>query len=131
MDKGKVVLDEKNKIELKKEAIEIRKSILNLVYNAKSGHIGGSFSSVEILNTLFKYFLNENDKLIISKGHITPLIYTLLNKYGNIIKEELKSFRTLGSRLEGHIKAGLDDRIIYSAGSLRTRFICCKWYCNC
>ncbi len=99
--------------ELEKLAKENRKNILDMVYNAQSGHIGGSLSSCEILTVLFHKIMNispsmneqefnKRDRFILSKGHISPLYYSVLSQVGFIQKEELLSFRKLGTRLQGH-----------------------------
>ncbi len=94
--------------------LENRQNILRMVHGAKSGHIGGSFSACEIMTVLFhkcmKHSLGgpdfkdykERDRFILSKGHISPLYYSLLSQIGFIEKEELDSFRKLGTRLQGH-----------------------------
>lgn len=97
---------------LKTKAIQFRKEILEVLYLAGSGHPGGSLSAVEILITLYSCKLKYNpkdpqwpdrDRLIISKGHATPAVYVTLANYGYFPKEELKTFRKLGSRLQGHV----------------------------
>ena len=93
---------------------ENRKNILTMVYNAKSGHIGGSLSSVEIMTVLFhkcmklapKWLEDENfkirDRFVLSKGHVSPIYYSVLAQMGYFPKAELTTFRKLGSRLQGH-----------------------------
>lgn len=88
-------------------ALENRRNILDMVYEAQSGHIGGSLSASDILTVLFHKCMNNScdekrDRFILSKGHISPLYYSLLAQIGVIPKEELKSFRKLSSRLQGH-----------------------------
>lgn len=100
--------------ELKKLGLENRKNILTMVYTAKSGHIGGSLSACDILTVLFhkcmkhalKGVCDENyssrDRFVLSKGHVSPAYYSVLSQLGFFPKEELKTFRALGSRLQGH-----------------------------
>jgi len=97
---------------LKKNAEQFRKEILQITNSAGSGHPGGSLSAVEILTTLYFHKLNhkpedpfwdERDRLIISKGHASPVTYVVLANAGYFPKEELKTFRKLGSRLQGHV----------------------------
>ncbi len=91
-------------------ALESRKNILKMVYGAKSGHIGGSLSSCDIMTVLFHKCFNlgqgQDDKLkdhfVLSKGHVSPIYYSVLSQLGFIPKEELDTFRNLGSRLQGH-----------------------------
>tara|TARA_Y100001968_G_C19432798_1_gene757991 strand:- start:373 stop:1161 length:789 start_codon:yes stop_codon:yes gene_type:complete len=87
---------------------QLREKVLDMVYNAKSGHIGGSFSLAELCSYLYSNYslvspkdLNS-DVLILSKGHAVPIIYASLNLLGKISDEELKTFREIDSRLQGH-----------------------------
>ena len=93
--------------EIKKLCLENRNNILDMVYNANSGHIGGSLSACEIMTVLFHKCMKHNpaelkDHFVLSKGHISPLYYSVLSQIGYIEKEELLTFRKLGSRLQGH-----------------------------
>ena len=100
--------------ELKKLCKENRKNVIEMVYSAQSGHIGGSLSSCEIMTVLFhkcmkhspKGKLSENyqdrDRFVLSKGHVSPVYYSVLAQLGFIPKKELSSFRKLGTRLQGH-----------------------------
>lgn len=97
---------------------EIRKIIIEMVYNSQSGHIGGSFSATEILTILYFEYLKENDKVIISKGHISPLIYAILYMKGILDKSDLEGFRKTNGNLEGHINRFTCEGIDFSPGSL-------------
>ena len=93
--------------ELEKLSKENRINILNMVYNAKSGHIGGALSSCDVLTVLFHKCMNhskgsDRDRFVLSKGHASALYYSVLSQIGYIDKEELLTFRKLGSRLQGH-----------------------------
>ena len=100
--------------ELKKLCKENRNNVIEMVYSAQSGHIGGSLSSCEIMTVLFhkcmkhspKGKLSENyqdrDRFVLSKGHVSPVYYSVLAQLGFIPKKELSSFRKLGTRLQGH-----------------------------
>ena len=89
---------------------ENRINILNMVYSANSGHIGGALSSCDILTVLFHKCMkhsttcpeNERDRFVLSKGHASALYYSVLSQVGFIDKKELLTFRKLGSRLQGH-----------------------------
>ena len=105
-------------METKERCKEIRKIILKLVYDSQSGHIGGSFSATEILTTLYFEFLNSDDKVIISKGHISPLIYAILYQKGILSEKDLKGFRKIDGKLEGHISKFSCKGIDFSSGSL-------------
>ena len=81
---------------------ETRKDILEMVYSAGSGHMGGSLSAVEILTVLYNCILKPEDKFILSKGHAAPLYYSILSSKGYIDRSELKNLRNVQSNLEGH-----------------------------
>ena len=96
---------------LKKIAIEVRKEIIEAVYSAKSGHPGGALSCADILTVLYFNQMNidekkpndpNRDRLILSKGHAAVALYSVLAEKGYFPKEELKNFRKLGSKLQGH-----------------------------
>ena len=121
----------KEELELLKEtATSVRKNILKMIHAAKSGHPGGSLSGADILTVLYKKFLNiptewENspnfetrDRFILSKGHASPLLYAVLAEQGLISKEELLSFRKLGTKLQGHPAKGHIAGVEASTGSL-------------
>lgn len=100
--------------ELKTLCKENRQNIVKMVYNAASGHIGGSLSSVELLTVLFHKCMktlpqwhrspefDTRDRFVLSKGHVSPAYYSVLSQIGYFEKEELLTFRKLGSRLQGH-----------------------------
>ena len=81
----------------------LRKKVLDMVYEKKSGHIGGSFSMAELTSVLYSdYDIGGKDKLILSKGHAVPIIYAVLHELGRITDEELSLFREIDSPLQGH-----------------------------
>ena len=100
--------------ELKKYCKQSRRNIIKMVYNAQSGHIGGSLSATEIMTVLFhkcmklalKWDKDKNfhirDRFVLSKGHASPIYYSVLSQLGFFPEEELMTFRKLGSRLQGH-----------------------------
>lgn len=116
--------------ELKEICNKTRINILKMVHNAKSGHIGGAFSGVEILNVLFHKSLNipikwkespdfeKRDRFILSKGHASALLYSVLAQCGFFPEDELLTFRKLHSRLQGHPCCRELDGIEVSTGSL-------------
>ena len=113
--------------ELKLIANNIRKDIIEEVYNANSGHPGGALSIADIMAVLYFNQMNINpeepnsnsrDRLILSKGHSVAALYGALAEKGYIEKEELKTFRKLGSRLQGHPDMEQLDGIDFSTGSL-------------
>ena len=102
----------------KKIANEVRKDILLEVYNAQSGHPGGALSCADILTAIYFHAKNDGDKVILSKGHTCPALYGVLAEHGDIPKDELKTFRKYGSRLQGHPSSHALDKIDVSSGSL-------------
>ena len=87
------------------KANNVRKLVLKMIHNAKSGHIGGSFSMADIISVLYSNFNltdGKNDKLILSKGHAVPAIYAALVLAGVVEEKELETFRQVDSRLQGH-----------------------------
>lgn len=93
---------------------ENRKNIIKMVHNANSGHIGGAMSSVELLTVLYHKCMNtckrwgegedfvNRDRFVLSKGHASALLYSVLSQMGYIAKEDLMGFRIFGSKLQGH-----------------------------
>ncbi|MFA5797711.1 MAG: transketolase [Candidatus Woesearchaeota archaeon] len=90
---------------------ELRRDILDMVYIAGSGHIGGSFSATELMSVLFFNVMHHDpqnpqdenrDRFILSKGHCTPIYYSILAHCDYFPHEELQSFRKIDSRLQGH-----------------------------
>ena len=115
------------KLELQKIANEVRKDILTEVYHAKSGHPGGSLSVADILTCLYFEEMNvdpknpgwaDRDRLVLSKGHATPALYAVLAEKGYFPKEELKTLRALGSRLQGHPNMNDTPGVDMTSGSL-------------
>ena len=116
--------------ELKSSATRVRRNVLKMIHNAKSGHPGGSLSGADILTVLYKKCLNipkdwhksaefeQRDRFIMSKGHASPLLYAVLAEYGLIDETELITFRKINSRLQGHPSRGYVAGIEASTGSL-------------
>ena len=113
--------------QLSMEAAEVRRDIIEMIHHAGSGHSGGSLSAVEIVTCLYGGVmrqdsadpLNEDrDRFILSKGHAAPLLYSVLSRHGYIDREELKTLRRVGSRLQGHPNRELIPGIELSTGSL-------------
>jgi len=104
-----------------------RKDIIEMIYSAKSGHPGGSLSSIDIIVALYQTALNfriddmnwvDRDRFIMSKGHASPAVYSILHQLGVISKEDILSFRRLGSVCQGHVDMKWTEGIDFSAGSL-------------
>ena len=113
---------------LESTARTIRTDIIEMISEAGSGHPGGSLSCADILTALyFGEVLNhdsadprspERDRFILAKGHAAPALYATLANAGYLPREELKSLRKLGSRLQGHPDSNLLPAIEVSTGSL-------------
>ena len=113
--------------ELENIAKKTRINIIEEVYSATSGHPGSSLSCVEILTVLYFNQMNispespkmeHRDKLVLSKGHASPALYSVLAQRGYFSIDELKDFRKLGSRLQGHPDMKKLPGIDMSSGSL-------------
>ncbi len=98
-----------------------------MVFEASSGHIGGSLSATDIMSVLYTRVLqhdaarpdwSQRDRFILSKGHCTPVQYALLAELGYFPVEELDTFRRAGTRLQGHSVLGEPPGVDNSAGSL-------------
>lgn len=96
---------------LKNIARSIRKSVVNSIAAAGSGHTGGSLGLADVFTALYFNILNhkpeepewpERDRLVLSIGHVAPVLYATLAEAGYFPKEELLSLRQLNSRLQGH-----------------------------
>ncbi len=106
----------------------VRSDIIHMIYKAGSGHPGGSLSSVELLVGL--YFGNviridparpdwdERDRFILSKGHVAPVLYSVLARKGFYDVSELETLRKLGSILQGHPHMAHTPGLDCSGGSL-------------
>lgn len=114
-------------LELQKTANEVRKGILTAVYNAKSGHPGGSLSAADIYTYLYFEEMNidpkdpkkaDRDRLVVSKGHTSPGYYSALANRGFFPVEDLKTFRHVGSYLQGHPDMKHIPGVDMSSGSL-------------
>ena len=108
-------------------ANDIRIEIIEQVYNANSGHPGGSLSCADILAVLYFNQMNidsENpnakgrDRFVLSKGHCAPALYAPLARKGYFDKELLKGFRKVESNLQGHPDMKKVPGVDMSTGSL-------------
>ena len=119
--------------ELKRTANQVRKNIITAVYYAKAGHPGGSLSSAEIYTYLYMKEMNvdpadpgspDRDRFVLSKGHTCPGLYGVMAERGFFDQEELKTFRHVGSRLQGHPSMRMLPGIDMSTGSLGQGISC-------
>ncbi len=99
------------KKELMKTACKVRMGVIEGTYNAKSGHPGGSLSISDTLTYLYFNKMNvdpknpedpDRDRLVLSKGHTAPALYSVLAQKGYFPEGELRSLRHIGAMLQGH-----------------------------
>ena len=102
-----------NTEDLKNLCVQVRRDIVRMVHDVKSGHPGGSLGCVEYMIALYKSILKHEpnnfnmngvneDLFFLSNGHISPVFYSVLARSGYFPVEELITFRKLNSRLQGH-----------------------------
>lgn len=112
--------------DLRLHANNIRKNIVRMVANAKSGHPGGSLSAADILAVLYFNVMDINaenvgsidrDRFVLSKGHASPALYSVLNEKG-ILGEDIMTFRAINSNLQGHPNMNEVKGVDMSTGSL-------------
>ncbi|MFC1764131.1 transketolase, partial [Planctomycetota bacterium] len=113
--------------ELKKQAMEVRSRILEMIYHAQAGHPGGSLSAADMVTALYFRMMNvdpkhpqweDRDRFILSKGHACPVWYAALAEKGYFDKAHLKTLRRLNSILQGHACMHKCPGIDMSTGSL-------------
>ncbi len=113
--------------ELKVKAKQIRRDIIEMTAAAGSGHPGGSLSAADIVTALYFSVMRhdpknphwpDRDRLILSKGHASPVIYSALAEAGYFDRSQLLTFRKLGSPLQGHPDRRRLPGIEASTGSL-------------
>lgn len=120
-------MDKHTIVRLKKMANQVRQDVLTEVYSAASGHPGGSLSVADTLTYLYEIQMRvdpknpaweDRDRLVLSKGHTCPALYSVLSQKGFFPAEELKKFRHTGAMLQGHPDMKGTPGIDMSAGSL-------------
>ncbi len=120
MDKSKVT-------ELRRIANNVRRGIIEGVYNAACGHPGGSLSIADIITYLYFEEMNvdpknpkmdSRDRFVLSKGHTAPALYAVLAERGFIPKEDIKTLRKTDSYLQGHPDMKGTPGVDMSTGSL-------------
>ena len=108
--------------ELKKLSNENRKKIIKMIYEGKAGHPGGSLSIIDILTVIYEVDVdlnsNPRSRVILSKGHAVPAQYAVLCSKGIISENELGTFRTINSRLQGHPYTGTIPEVDATTGLL-------------
>lgn len=120
-------MDATIKKQLEKTACKVRMGVIEGVYNAKSGHPGGSLSISDVLTYLYFAKLNvdpknpkwaDRDRFVLSKGHCAPALYAVLSERGFFDKSELKKLRHIGAMLQGHPDMKGTPGVDMSTGSL-------------
>ena len=113
--------------QLKEIAKKVRRGIIEAVYCGKSGHPGGSLSIADIMTVLYFKEMNINpenpkdenrDRLVLSKGHCAPALYSCLANRGFFGVEELSTLRNINSKLQGHPDMNKIPGVDMTTGSL-------------
>ncbi len=104
-----------------------RQDIVEMIYQAKAGHAGGSLSVIDILTVLYYDVMNvdprqpawpDRDRLILSKGHAAPALYVTLMNKGYFSRDHITTLRKMGSILQGHPDMRKTPGVDYTSGSL-------------
>ena len=112
---------------LEAQAIQLRQDIVNMIYEAKAGHPGGSLSATDMITALYFHALNidpqnpdwpDRDRFILSKGHACPAHYAALARRGFFDPEILGTLRKYRSILQGHPDMNKVPGLDMTAGSL-------------
>lgn len=100
-------------------AVSCRHSIISMLINSQSGHPGGSLSTLDYLVLLYTFIINQtNEPVVVSNGHISPAVYSILGEMGTIDKERLIAmFRKPDDVFEGHINREVNG-VWYGTGPL-------------
>ena len=121
------VLHDKKLKFLEEMANRIRQDVIEELVEAGSGHSAGPLGMADVFTALYFHILNhdpknpgweDRDRLILSNGHICPVLYSALAHVGYFPLEELKTLRKLGSHLQGHPHRGSAPGIETTSGPL-------------
>src|SRR6266851_2660689 len=117
----------KDAAELAAIAKRMRREVIEMITQAKSGHPGGSLSAAEIVVTLYFDVMRhdpanpkwkDRDRFILSKGHCCPILYAVMAECGYTPKDQLNTLRKLGSIYQGHPDVRFIPALEASTGSL-------------
>ncbi len=123
-------LSEREIQDLSKLSNKLREQCLTMIHNARSGHPGGTLSALDLILVLYKKVLNlcrdwcncptwaQRDRFVLSKGHASAALYSVLANCGYFCEDELSSFRKLGTRLQGHPGCNCLPGVEIPSGSL-------------
>ena len=118
---------------LEEKAVELRKTVLTMIYKAQSGHPGGSLSAADIMAALYFHVMNvdpenpkweDRDRFVLSKGHVCPVLYSALIMRGFIDQSAVDTLRKQGSLLQGHPDMKRCPGVEISTGSLGQGISC-------
>ena len=113
--------------ELEEMSRRCRINIVKMTHEARAGQPGGSLSAIDLIVALYGTKLRidcdnadwvDRDRFIMSKGHASPAVYSILHEVGYLSESDLMSFRKLGSVCQGHVDMKWTDGVDFSAGSL-------------
>ncbi len=113
--------------ELEKIANKLRLHVVEMTYEARSGHPGGSLSAADMMAALYFGVMKhdpknpgweDRDRFVLSKGHVAPVLYAALAEAGYFPVEDLITLRKMGSKLQGHPVRGKVPGVEMSTGSL-------------
>src|ERR1700690_2911919 len=116
-----------NVTELAAISKRMRREVIEMITDAKSGHPGGSLSAVELIVTLYFDVMRhdpanpkwkDRDRFILSKGHCCPILYAVMAECGYCPKDKLMTLRKLGSIYQGHPDVRFLPALEDSTGSL-------------
>jgi len=116
-----------SEVQLMEIARKCRIDIVEMVHKAGAGHPGGSLSAIDLIVGLYETEFrfdpanpnwDDRDRFVMSKGHASPAVYSMLHHLGVITQSDIDSFRTLGSICQGHVDMKWTDGVDFSAGSL-------------
>jgi transketolase len=107
-----------NWLKLEEDARAIRRSLLRMHFQVKSGHIGSGLSAIDLLAYLHGAWLGHADQFILSKGHGASSLYATLHHYGQLSNEELASYYQDGTLLPAHPAPRALPSIPAATGSL-------------
>ena len=120
-------MEQSNAHALAVTAAQARLLAMDMVHRAASGHIGGSLSAMEIVTTLYFRVMRvdparpqdpDRDRFVLSKGHCTPALYSILALRGFFPAEDLKLFRSISGHMSGHPEMQCVTGVDMSTGSL-------------
>ncbi len=120
-------ITEKKIVALEEMANTLRQDVIRMVAGAGSGHIGGPLGMADIFAAMYFYILNhdpknpawaDRDRLVLSNGHICPVLYAALAHSGYFPVSELATLRKLGTRLQGHPHRGACPGVETTSGPL-------------